>query len=211
MQPLRRLVYSLVVAACGCLVGPLNTPAAPLQQNEHRPGDPALADASPDPSLARRFAAVVLTEREVSGDFALFARTGNVTTASGNAPYYSVTFLATALPASALPGTLVSVYNNVVQVRNPAASLEHLLDLVTADWGRTADVPGLALGEESRAAVTAPPGTAPAPQVSSVGIVFRRQDMVATLAVSAVGPRPPIDEAVRLAQLVDARLGDSGP
>jgi len=182
----------------------------PLDQNEPQPRGTATADAPSNQAAAHRLASIVLTERDVPGSLALFERSGNVAAATGDLQHYSVTFLASTLPATTPPGTLVSVYNAVTVSRTAAANLDYALSTVTAGWGGTTDFVASALGEESRGAVTTPAEAAAAPQVSSAGLVFRRQDTVVTIAVSALGPRPPIDEAVRLAQLVDAQLLNSG-
>jgi YVTN family beta-propeller protein len=149
---------------------------------------------------------MALSETDVPSHLQVFSRSGSGATGEGGAPFYAVTFLANALSTSAAPGTVVSVHNLLTVTRNPLVGLDRLMHDAKQGWGSTLDLPPPAVGEESRAAASVASPQSATPLVSSAGVVFRRHDTLVRVAVSVMGSGPPIDEAVRLAQLVDTRL-----
>jgi YVTN family beta-propeller protein len=201
-----RLACSLLLIAATTLVLPLQAAAGLDNQAGPPPTSTPAPPSSPDTAAPSGLAALLLTEAEVASNLHVYNRTAAARTEAGLLPSYSVTFLADSLPETAVPGTMVSVHNVVTQGANLAPSLDRLMDDLREDWGRTRELPPPAVGEESRAVVTDPPPDASGRLVSTVGIVFRRQETLVGVAVSALGQSPPLDEAIRLARLVDSRL-----
>jgi len=206
-----RLACTLLLIAGTWLLLPLQAVAGLDNQAGPAPTSTPAPPSSSDTATLSGLAALLLTEGEVASNLHVYNRTAAARTEAGLLPSYSVTFLADSLPEAAVPGTMVSVHNVVTQGASLAPSLDRLMDDLREDWGRTRELPPPAVGQESRAVVTDVPPDASARLVSTAGIVFRRQETVVGIAVSALGQSPPVDEAIRLARLVDARLAATGP
>jgi hypothetical protein len=201
------LLSSILLAAHGLGSGPLPVQAGLDTQSEAPPADGPSRESGSGLALERRLIAAALTETDVPGHlerynpFAIFRPVG------GGLPQYSVTFLASSLPASSAPGTLVSVHNLVTQVDGPGVSLDRLITDLRDEWSSATElVSPPPTGEDSRAAATVTAPGSPPPPISTAAVLFRRHDMVVSVAVSAVGGRPPLDEAIRLAQVLDTRV-----
>jgi YVTN family beta-propeller protein len=196
----------LVLALGGLLLAPRPAQAASQAQREPELADPPTGEFSPNAALAPELASMALSESDVPSTLQVFSRSGSGATGEGGAPFYAVTFLVNGLSPAAPPGTVVSVHNLLTVARNPLLGLDRLMHDAKQGWGSTTDLPPPAVGEESRAAASVASPQSATPLVSSAGVVFRRHDTLVRVAVSVIGSGPPIDEAVRLAQLVDARV-----
>ncbi|HLH21987.1 MAG TPA: hypothetical protein VK066_05665 [Chloroflexota bacterium] len=115
-----------------------------------------------------------------------------------------------------LPAGTVLLVKNSVQQLTPEALTPGVLDSVIsgaqaaaaaggAVTDATTDYADLSLGEESRGH-SAQYHLPDLPPAASTIIVFRRGDVIAALNVEAAGGDPPFELAMRLAQVVDARL-----
>jgi hypothetical protein len=206
-----RLVYFLLLLAATLVVGPPQAVAAPDAQAGSLPPSTPARQSVPEAPAQPGLATLLVTEADVASNLRFYNRTVAARTDAGLLPSYSVTFLADSLPAAVVPGTMVSVHNMVTLGASLAPSLDRLLADLREDWGRTRELPPPPVGQESRAVVTDVSSDASPPLVSTAGVVFRRQETLVSVAVSALGQSPPIDEALRLAMLVDTRIVAAGP
>jgi hypothetical protein len=151
---------------------------------------------------------VVLTETDVPNGLRLSRDRSGSQTRDG-ASGYQVTFEAD--PAQVAPGSggIIVVTNVVGLPTDPVAGLDEMTrSAKQASPGSTTDLASPAVGEESRA-FTSSGGFGPF-TVAMAGTMFRRNGAVVGVTVVSAGGEPQVDQALRLAQVVDARLIAAG-
>jgi hypothetical protein len=193
----------LLVALAG--VAPVRAQAEPGPPSAPETGARTGEDSVASAALDQRLASIALDEPDLPTNLRLYTRTPVASDEASGRQRHEVRFLAESLPSPPPAGAMVSAYNVVVVANSFAPTLDRLIRDLQQDWGSTAELPAPAVGEESRAAATVTRPEAAPPAVSTAGVAFRRGPVLIGVAVSAVGSAPPVAEAVRLAQLMDAR------
>jgi hypothetical protein len=159
-----------------------------------------LATAVPTHAQGPDLASLVLTQAEVPSGLQLNSGQSGAETRDG-VQGYRVTYQTGGVPGS---GQIVSVANVVTLPSDPAAGLDDLMgSLRNSLPGSPTDQAPPPVGDESRA-FTTNVGLGPM-SVSMAATGFRRNGVVAAVLVLSAGGQPRLDDAIRLAQLVDQR------
>src|SRR5579885_1722268 len=113
---------------------------------------------------------------------------------------YTVAFV----PDGSGDPAIMGVVNTVEQYPDGASGMDAVAERFSAGLGGTrTDLPPPAVGEASRAFTTTRQMMVGAVTASTAFIVLRRGNVVASVAVAAMGNTPQTDVALRLAQDVD--------
>ncbi|HZR98720.1 MAG TPA: hypothetical protein VFE37_08440 [Chloroflexota bacterium] len=153
------------------------------------------------------FTTVVLTESEVPSGLRLSQGRSGPQTRDG-ARAYEVTFEADPSRVGPGSGGIIVVTNLVALPADPVAALDEMTRSAKQSMpGSPTDAAPPAVGDESRA-FTSSGGVGPF-SVTVAAAMFRRNRAVAGVVVMSAGGQPQMDEAVRLAQLVDGRLAEA--
>ncbi len=151
---------------------------------------------------------VVLTEADVPTGLRLSRDRSGSQTRDGAAGY-QVTFEADPAQVAPNSGGIIVVTNVVGLPTDPVAGLDEMTrSAKQASPGSTTDLAAPAVGEESRA-FTASGGFGPF-TVTMAGTLFRRNGAVVGVTVMGAGGEPHVEQSLRLAQVVDARLIAAG-
>jgi hypothetical protein len=128
---------------------------------------------------------------------------------SAGFPSYQATYEGDPLRVAPGSGGVISVRSVVALPPDPIGGLAEHLQSVRQDLpGPLAELPPPPLGDESQA-FTATASLGPF-NLSAAAIAFRRNRAVASVMVLSAGGSPPVDLALRLAQVVDQRAVAAG-
>ena len=120
-------------------------------------------------------------------------------------PGYQVAFQGDAGRIATGSGNIITVINLVALPNDPVTGLDEFIAGAKQGFpGNATDLAPPPVGEDSRAFTTSA-GLGPF-SVSVAGTAFRRNGAVVGVMVMSAGGQPQVDEAVRLAQVVDGRL-----
>lgn len=154
-------------------------------------------------------AAVALTEADVPGGLRLSRDRSGQQTRDGITAY-GVTFEAD--PSQLTPGSggIIAITNLVASPADPAVGLAEMSRSARQSApGPVTDLAPPDVGDESRA-FSGTAGLGPI-SVAMAATFFRRESAVVGLMVIGTGDQPPMEECLRLARLVDARVVAAGP
>jgi hypothetical protein len=155
------------------------------------------------PNIREVLTAAVLTEADVPRGLALDRSRGGARTDADGRPSYMAAFVA---DGTGDPSTM-AVINIIGQYPDAASGIDSMTDRYrTALRGNWAELPAPAVGEASRASTVTNQVMSGALTTSTTVIAVRRADVVASVAVTSMGPAPQVDVATRLAQAADRRL-----
>jgi hypothetical protein len=160
-----------------------------------------LATAVPTHAQSPDLASLVLTQAEVPSGLQLNSgRSGSET--RGGIAGYRATFETGGIPS---PGAIVSVASLVTLPSDPAAGLDELMGSMRQGMpGSPTDQASPPVGDDSRA-FTNVASMGPL-SVSMAAAGFRRNGVVGAVMVVAADGQPRLDDAIRLAQVMDGRV-----
>jgi hypothetical protein len=164
-----------------------------------------LSAAVPSYAQGTNLQPLALTQADVGSSLQPSSRGTGSETRDG-IPAYRATFEPAGMPG---PGSMLSVINLVAEPANPVVGLDEITSGMKQGLPSSAtDQAPPPVGEESRAftssASMGPMG------ISMAGTTFRRNNLVVAVMVISASGTAQMDEAVRLAQVVDGRIQSSG-
>jgi hypothetical protein len=203
----------LVLAFCAALPPtagyaqqPEATPGSPFAQPpDAAPAGPARPPdaAAPQPDPTAVLAAAALTEADLPAGLTLDGQRSGPRPTEDGVRSYVATFVGNG--RGELP--IMGVVNILNAYPDGGAGIDQLTDRFRTGLGGTpVDLEAPRIGEASRAFTVTRSAMGGAMTANTIFVAIRRGDVVAGVAVMAVGATPQTDVALRLAQNVDRRL-----